>query len=84
MSHKDTLFYRENKSILLNFSSEQISSDGSLILLEKLERKHKLIKMFSKFILDDRTENLIDYTREDQLKQRVFMLNAKIHGISFV
>jgi len=74
LSHKDTLFYRENKSILLDFSSEQISSDGSLILLEKLERKHKLIKKFSKFIPDDRTEHLIEYTREDQLKQRVFML----------
>ncbi len=68
MSHKDTLFYRENKSILLDFSSEQICTDGSLILLEKLEQKHKLMKSFSKLIPDDRIQHLIDYAREDQLK----------------
>ncbi len=30
--------------------------------------------MFSKFIPDNRTQHLIDYTREGQLKQRIFML----------
>ena len=30
--------------------------------------------MFSKFIPDERTQHLINFTREDQLKQRVFML----------
>lgn len=34
MSNKSTVFYRGNV---------EISSDGSVILLEKLERKHKLI-----------------------------------------
>ncbi len=74
MRIKDTLFYRGNKSISLDFSASEISSDGSLILLEKLEREHKLIRYFSQNLPDLRNQRLITYSREDQLKQRVFML----------
>ncbi len=35
MNAKNTLFYRANKAIFVDFSAEEISSDGSLILLEK-------------------------------------------------
>jgi hypothetical protein len=44
LSNKDTLFYRRNKAVSVDFSASEISSDGSLILLEKIERNHKLIK----------------------------------------
>ena len=74
MSNKDTLFYRKNKAIFINFSASEISSDGSLILLEKIEREHKLIKKFGKYLPDFRNPKLITYSREAQLKQRVFML----------
>jgi hypothetical protein len=74
MSNKDTIFYRGNKSVSVDFSAGDISSDGSLILLEKLEREHKLIKYFSEFIPDQRNPRFITYSREDQLKQRVYMM----------
>lgn len=74
MSTKDTIFYRGNRSVLVDFSASEISSDGSLILLEKLERKHRLLRYFSSHLPDLRNPNLISYSREDQLKQRVFML----------
>ena len=74
MSNKNTVFYRGNQSILVDFSASEISSDGSLVLLEKIEREHKLIKKFSKHIPDNRDKRFIDYTIQDQLKQRVFML----------
>lgn len=74
MSTKDTLFYRGNKSISVDFSASEISSDGSLILLEKIEREHKLIRKFGKNLPDFRNPRFITYTRESQLKQRVFML----------
>lgn len=74
MSTKDTLFYRGNTSISVDFSASEISSDGSLILLEKIERTHKLIKKFSKHLPDLRNPRFITYSREDQLKQRVFMM----------
>ena len=45
MSYKVTIFYREKILILLDFSAEDISSDGAIILFEKLERKEKLIRM---------------------------------------
>ncbi|MBL4653526.1 MAG: transposase [Flavobacteriales bacterium] len=75
MSNKDTLFYRGNTSVSVDFSASEISSDGSLILLKKIERKHKLIKKFSDFLPDLRDSRFITYSREVQLKQRVFMVN---------
>jgi len=74
LSNKDTIFYRGNTSVSLDFSASEISSDGSLILLEKIEREHKLIQKFAKHLPDLRNPKLITYTREAQLKQRVFML----------
>lgn len=74
MSHKSTLFYRDKKSIYLDFSASEISTDGSLILLEKIEREHKLIEKFGKHLPDLRDDRFITYTREAQLKQRVFMM----------
>ena len=74
MSIKNTIFYRHNKAVLVDFTAEEISSDGSLILLEKIERKHKLIKYFSAVIPDSRNPSHTIYTGEKQLKQRVFML----------
>ena len=74
MSTKDTLFYRANQSVSVEFSAEEISSDGSIILLEKLEREHKVLSYFSKHLPDNRNQSYITYSRLDQLKQRVFML----------
>lgn len=74
MSNKSTIFYRGNKSISIDFSASEISSDGSLVLLEKIEREHKLIKKFGKHLPDERNPSHITFTREAQLKQRVFMM----------
>lgn len=74
MSTKTTLFYRGKQSISVDFSATEISSDGSLVLLEKLERDSKLLSHFSKLLPDNRNPNYITYSREHQLKQRVFML----------
>lgn len=74
MKTKNTLFYRGNQSISVDFSATEISSDGSLILLEKLERDNKLLSHFGKLLPDDRNPKYITYSREHQLKQRVFML----------
>lgn len=74
MSHKDTVFYRGNTSISIDFSAEEISSDGGVLLLEKIERKHKLINYFSKVIPDNRHPYYITHSIEKLLKQRVYML----------
>jgi hypothetical protein len=74
MSNKSTAFYRGNTAISVDFSAEEISSDGSVILLEKLERKNKLLRHFSKIIPDNRDPLRTIHTREKQLKQRVYLL----------
>ncbi len=74
MSSKDTVFYRGNTSINFDFSAEEISSDGAVLLLEKLERKHKLINYFSGLIPDSRDPSRITHGMDKLLKQRVFTL----------
>ena len=48
MRNKNTVIYRGNTKVSVDFSSEEISSNGSVLLLEKLEQKNKLIRYFSK------------------------------------
>ena len=74
MSNKYTAYYQGNTSVSVDFSADQISSDGAVVLLEKLERKHKLIKYFSKYIPDTRDQSKVVHSVEKLLKQRVFNL----------
>jgi hypothetical protein len=74
MANKSTTFYRNNTAILVDFTAEEISSDGAVVLLEKIERKHKLLNYFSKFIPDYRHPLRTIHSREKQLKQRVYLL----------
>lgn len=84
MSTKNTLFYRDKKTVLLDFSAEEISSDGAVIYLEKLERKFGLLKRVSKFIPDYRNPLYTTYSRYAQLKQRVFMLTQGYEDVNDV
>ena len=72
MSDKYTAYYQGNTEVSVDFSGEKISSDGSIVLLEKLERKHKLIKYFSKLLPNDRNQSKVVHSVEKLLKQRVF------------
>ena len=54
MSYQTTIFYRGKKAVCLDFTGEEISSDGSIILLEKLERQHHLLRYIYGFIPDRR------------------------------
>ena len=74
MSHKDTIFYRGSTSISMDFSAEEISSDGAVLLLEKLERQHGLLSYFSKVIPDLRHPLRIVHSIEKLVKQRVYSL----------
>ena len=74
MSNKNTIFYRGKQAISVDFSASEISSSGSLILLEKIEREHKIINNLSKYIPDSRNLKSVIFSREQQLKQRVFKI----------
>ena len=74
MSEKTTAFYRGNTEVSVNFSAERISSDGAVVLLDKLERKHKLISRISGHIPDQRAPSRVVHSVEKLLRQRVFTL----------
>ena len=74
MRKKDTAFYRGDTAILAEFSAEAISSDGAVLLLEKLERKHQLVAQFSRCIPDSRHPLRTIHDVEKLVKQRVYML----------
>jgi len=74
MAIKNTTFYRNNTAVIVDFSTSEISSDGAVVLLEKLERKHKLLHYFSQLIPDYRNPRRTIHGMEKLLKQRVYML----------
>lgn len=74
MSHKDTLFYRQKQRYSFNCENENLSTDGGAVLLEKVERKHKILKNFSSQLPDNRCASRVDFTYNQILKQRVFLL----------
>lgn len=74
MSTKNTIFYKQKQEYLLDFSSEEISSDASVYLAEKIERKHHLIRDVSSCLKDDRDQNLVIHSYDSLLKQRVYLM----------
>jgi hypothetical protein len=74
MSHKDIVFYRGKTAVSMDFSAGEVSTDGAVLLLEKLERKHRILQYFSKVMPDRRDPLRIVHPIEKLLKQRVFTL----------
>ena len=74
MSTKNTIFYRGRTAVSVDFSANEISSDGAVVLLEKLEKQHGLLGYFSTFISDKRNPSLIRHSMSKLLKQSVFLL----------
>jgi hypothetical protein len=74
MRNKNTAFYRGKTEVSVDFSAEEISSDGSVVLLEKLEREHKLLRYFSKVIPDHRDPMRTVHKIEKLLRQRIYTL----------
>jgi len=74
MSIKNTAFYHNKKRLTFDFSAEEISSDGGLCLLYKLARNTKLIRSFCQLIPDRRDPELITYSVEELVMQRVLLL----------
>lgn len=74
MRNQITLFYQGKQKMSLDFSAEALSSDGAIILSKKLERKHGLIRQFSSDIPDRRDSRYTDFSIEQIVSQRVFLL----------
>lgn len=72
--YNNTSFYRNKKAYKFDFTAEKISSDGGVLLSEKIERKQGILRSFAGELPDTRNPMFTVYTREDQLKQRVFLM----------
>ena len=75
MQNKIILFFRNKQEINLDFLADNLSSDGGLIISEKIERESKLLRGFSKLIPDKRHSSYVHHTLYKMLKQRVYLLN---------
>ncbi len=73
MSKQNTIFYKKKQQVTYNFSAEEISTDGAIFLSEKVERKYRIIKEFSRLIPEYRDEEKIEHSIEKMIKQRVFL-----------
>ncbi|TVQ46541.1 MAG: hypothetical protein EA362_07545 [Saprospirales bacterium] len=62
MRNKNTLFYRGKQAVSVKFSASEISSDGAVVYLEKIERKYGIIKRISQFIPDDSDPQHVTYS----------------------
>lgn len=74
MSNKSTVFYRGKQAVSFDFSAEHVSSDGGILVSEKVEREHGILRNFAALIPDNRDSNLVDYSCLDMLKQRVYLM----------
>lgn len=74
MRTKYRAFYQEKKRVSFDFSADRVSSDGGLLLVEKLSRSTGLLKSFIGAVPDDRDPLRTTHLLEDLIRQRVFLL----------
>lgn len=69
-----TAFHRGKQVVSFDFLGEDISSDGGVLLLKKIESKAHIIKDLARMIPDKRDQGSITYTYRSMLEQRVFQM----------
>ena len=62
----------KNKKVLANFLGGDISSNGGILLLRKIDQKLKLTASLTKSFFDKRASGKIDHTILQMLRQRVY------------
>lgn len=74
MDYKNTAFYQDKQAINFDFSAEHVSSDGGILLCEKIEREHRILADFSTHLPDKRSPYTTQYQLLDMLKQRIYLM----------
>ena len=67
-------FYQESKQFLFDFSAERLTSDGGLLLLNKMTRNSKIVDYFSDHITDVRHPSYIEYPTNELLLLRTLLI----------
>lgn len=74
MKYKNNLYYQKKQEVFFDFSGEQISTDGAIVLCKKIEKKNNIIKPFADIIKDKRDPNLTKYSIYKLITQRTFLM----------
>jgi len=74
MKEPNVVFSAQFKAVKFDFSGEKISSDGGVLILDKIERKHKILRDFESVIPDYRSPLLIEHDLLKMLKQRTYLM----------
>jgi hypothetical protein len=59
------------RKLVASFDAEHITSDGGLVLLERVDRRFGLMRRFANCFVDHRDPGLIEHELEELLRQRV-------------
>ena len=60
--YNNTIFYRKKQAFKFDFTAEQISSDGGILLSEKIEREHGLLAGLASLLPDERNPDYIEFS----------------------
>jgi hypothetical protein len=74
MRDTNIVFSTQFKGIKFDFSGEKISSDGGVLILDKIERRQKILRDIVSVIPDYRSPFLIKHDLLKMLKQRTYLL----------
>jgi len=74
MKEPNIAFSKQFKAVKFDFSGEKISSDGGVLILNNIERRHKILRDIVSVIPDYRSPLLIKHDLLKMLKQRTYLL----------
>jgi len=60
------------RKLVASFDAEHITSDGGLVLLERVDRQFGVLHRFANCFVDHRNPELVEHELEQLLRQRVF------------
>jgi hypothetical protein len=63
-----------NKEVEVSFDGEEVSTDGGLLLIDKIDKELNLIDQISKKLSDPRDQERLTHKLKDVIKQRVYSL----------
>ena len=71
---KHTFGRINNRDTEISFDGEALSTDGGLILIDKIDKKMGVIAKIASAIHDDRDPDRVTHTVENMMRQRVYAL----------
>lgn len=66
----------KNKKVVGNFKGGEVTSDGGILLLSKIDKRINLTKSIAKYFVDNRRSSHIVHSIQNMLKQRIYALAA--------